>query len=155
MTPSSAVCSSTRTRRPCLPSASAAANPPSPPPAIRIASSDIPHSDALDLPLELDAALLFHTPTHCLAECFNVGGRRAAEIDEKIAVQLRHLRLADAQATAARFIDQLPRALPGRVLERRASGAVARLARLALLLDVVHLRGDRLRIPGTALKHGR
>src|SRR3974390_3735822 len=98
MTPCPAVCSSTRTRRPCLPSASAAANPPSPPPAIRIASSGILHSDALDLPLELDSALLFHTRTHCLAERFNVGGRRATEIDEKIAVQLRNLPPAARQA---------------------------------------------------------
>src|SRR3974390_1719697 len=98
MAPSSAVCSSTRTRRPCLPSASAAANPPNPPPAIRIASSDILHSDALDLPLELDSALLFHTRAHCLAERFNVGGRRAAEVDEEIAVSLRNLPPAARQA---------------------------------------------------------
>jgi hypothetical protein len=52
------------------------------------------HSDPLDLPFEIDAGMLLDAPAHRLAQRFDIGGGGAAEIDEKISVHLRHLRVA-------------------------------------------------------------
>src|SRR5262249_13570186 len=81
------------------------------------------------------------------------GGGGAAEIDQKIAVHLRHLRIADFQAAAAGGIDELPRFVTRRVLEGRAAGAALdRLGRFARLGDFLHLRGDLGRIAARALE---
>src|SRR4029453_4476513 len=101
---------------------------PSPPGAKRV----LCHPDPLDLPLKLDAGMLFAPPTHRLAQRLDVAGAGAAEIDQKIAVHLRHLRIADLQPAAAGSIDELPRFVTGRVLEGRAArAALDRLGGLA------------------------
>src|SRR5215475_13070095 len=64
------------------------------------------HSDPLDLPLEIDAGMLLDAPAHRLAQRFDVGGGGAAEIDQKIAVHRRYLRVAHLQAAAARRVDE-------------------------------------------------
>ena len=67
-------------------------------------------------------------------------------------MHLGDLGAADAQAAAAGLVDQLPGAVAGRVLERRAAGALAdRLVLLAIVGDLVHLLEDRGRIAGRAL----
>src|SRR5262249_62190958 len=104
-------------------------------------------SHSLDLPLELDARGLAPAPAHLLAERLDVCGARVAAIDEEVAVHLRHLRVADGEPAAARRVDQLPRLVAGRVLERGAAGAALdRLRRLARLGDLVHLGGDLVRL---------
>src|SRR5580698_741012 len=71
---------------------------------------------------------------------------RAAGIDEEVTVQLRYLRAADAQAPAARCVDQFPRAVAGRILEGRAAGLFPdRLRGLAMVLHLVHPRPDCFR----------
>jgi hypothetical protein len=70
---------------------------------------------------------------------------------KKIAMHLRHLRIADAQAAAAGGVDKLPRFVAGRILEGRAAGAALdRLRRLARLGDLIHLGGDDRRIAALA-----
>src|SRR6266550_442593 len=109
------------------------------------------HSDPLDLPLEIDAGMLLDAPAHRLAQRFDISGGGAAEIDEKIAVHLRHLRVAHLQAAAARRVDELPGFMAGRVLERRAAGAAFdRLGCFARFGDFVHLGGDLGRVAGGA-----
>ncbi len=94
-----------------------------------------------------------HARAHRLAQRLDVGGGGAAEIDQEVAVQLRHLRVADLEAAAAGGVDQLPGLVAGRVLEGRAAGAALdRLRRLARLGDLVHLGGDRGRIARRALE---
>ena len=48
--------------------------------------------------------------------------RGATLIDEKIAVQLGHLRRPDGKSPQARLVDELPGFVAGRVLERRSPG---------------------------------
>src|SRR5262245_15189922 len=111
------------------------------------------HPDPLDLPFELDAGILFHARPHRLAQGLDVGGGGAAEIDQEVAVHLRHLGAADREAAAAGGVDDLPGLVAGRVLEGRAAGAALdRLGGLARLGDLVHLGGDLLRIAGLALE---
>src|SRR5215471_21800677 len=111
------------------------------------------HSDPLDLPLEIDAGMLLDAPAHRLSQRFDVGGAGAAEIDEKIAVHLRHLRVAHLQAAAARRVDELPGFVTGGILEGRAAGAALdRLGCLARFRDFVHLGGDLRRVAGGALE---
>src|SRR5665213_1876459 len=110
------------------------------------------HADALDLPFQHDAGMVFHPRAYGLAKRLDIGGSGAIEIDEEVAVQLRHLRLSDAQAAATGIVHQLPGAMAWRVLEGRAAGAVARLARFAFRLDLGHFGGDLFDAAGAALE---
>jgi hypothetical protein len=102
---------------------------------------------------EFDARGFLHPRAHRLAQRLDVGGGRVAEVDQEVAVQFRHLRIADDEAAAAGGVDQLPGLVAGRVLEGRAAGAALdRLRRLARLGDLVHLGGDGGRIAGPALE---
>src|SRR5215216_5960069 len=101
-------------------------------PPISLRSCELlrPNADPLDLPLELDAGGFAYPRAHGLAKRLDVGGAGAAAVDQKIAVQLRHLRVADDEAAAAGGVDQLPGLLAGRILESRAAGpALDRLGR--------------------------
>src|SRR5215468_9154312 len=119
----------------------------------RARRSTLRRSDPHDLPLELHAGIFFDASTHRLAQRLDVGGGGTAEIDQKIAVHLRHLRAPDFEAAAAGGIDELPRFVTGRVLEGRAAGAALdRLGCLARFGDLLHLCGDRGRIAGRALE---
>ena len=109
----------------------------------------------LNFPFQLDAGMRLDALAHGFAQRFDIGGAGAVEIDQEIAVQLGDLRLADFQPAAAGLVHQFPGADAGRVLEGGAAGAIARLARLALALDLGHLGGDRVRIAGAALEHAR
>src|SRR6476620_12102843 len=111
------------------------------------------HSDPLELPFELDARRLLHAPAHRLAQSLDIRGGGAAEIDQEVAVHLRNLGVAVFQAAAAGGIDELPRFLAGRILERRAAGAALnRLRCLARFGDFLHFGRDRGRITGRALE---
>src|SRR6185295_16700958 len=72
---------------------------------------------ANDFPMQGDPARRFHTRAYGLPEPLDILSRGAAIIDEKIAMQFRHLGATDAQATAARLVDQLPGARSRRVFE--------------------------------------
>src|SRR5262245_9753808 len=93
-----------------------------------------------------------HPLAHRLAQHLDVRRAGTAEIDEKIAMELRYLRAADGQATAAGVIDQLPRAVARWILESRAAGPVAWLACFALLFDRRHLGSDFVRHARTPLQ---
>src|SRR5204863_2923761 len=111
------------------------------------------HTDAFDLPFQLDAGMLFDAGTNGLTKVLDVGGSSAAKIDQKIAVQLRYLRAAQLEPAASRGIDKLPCLMPRRILECRAAGAALdRLRRLARLGDFLHLRCDALRMAGRSLE---
>jgi hypothetical protein len=111
-------------------------------------------ADPLDLPFEHNAARLEHAASDLLAERFEIGGGRLAAIDEKVAVHGRNLGVAEAQAAAARLVDQLPGLHFRRVLERRAAGLLAdRLRGFAGAGDALHLGFDRGRLARAALKH--
>src|SRR5689334_2764449 len=102
-------------------------------------------ADPLDLPLEYNARVFAHTAADFLAEIFDIGRGGVAAVDQEIAVHLRHLRAADDEATAARSIDDFPRAVAGRILERRAAGLLAdRLRGFAVRGYFGHARGDRI-----------
>src|SRR2546423_1730390 len=106
------------------------------------------HADPLDLPFELDAGMLAHARTHGLAQRLDVGGSRAAEVDQEIAVHLGDLRTADREPAAAGGVDELPGFAPGRVLEGRAAGAALdRLGGLARFWDLVHFGGEFFPLP--------
>src|ERR1700687_3605344 len=71
---------------------------------------------------------------------------RAASVDQEIAVHLRYLRAADAQAPAARGIDQFPGALIRGILECRTTGLFADWLRgFAVILHLVHTRANFIR----------
>src|SRR5580692_4927362 len=80
------------------------------------------HPNALDLPLELDAARLVHAPAHLFAQRLDIGGAGVAAVDEEIAVHLRDLRITDDEPATAGGVDELPGLPAGRVLEGRAAG---------------------------------
>ena len=95
------------------------------------------YADPLDFPFQLDTGMRFDPLPHRFAERLDVGGGRGAEIDQKIAVHLRYLRVADAQTAATRGIDQLPRFSARRIFEGGTAGtALDRLRRLARLGDL-------------------
>src|SRR5437764_7411894 len=81
------------------------------------------HSDPLDLPVQRDAGILLHALAHGLAQRLDVGGGGTAEVDQEIAVHLRHLGVAELEAPAAGGVDELPGLMSRRVLEGRAAGA--------------------------------
>src|SRR5258705_3711399 len=94
-----------------------------PPPTTRMGWPCSSTADPLDFPIKFDAGILFHALAHGLAQCLDVGGAGATEIDQKIAMQFRDLRIADRKPTAICAVDKLPRFMPRRILEGRASGA--------------------------------
>ena len=55
-------------------------------------------ADALDFPLKHDSAVSENALAHRFAQPLDVRGRCASVIDEKIAMHLRHMRAADAEA---------------------------------------------------------
>src|ERR1700759_236014 len=75
------------------------------------------HADPLDFPGEFDAGIIFDPLTHGFAQRLDLGGRGIAEIDQEIAMHLGDLRIADAQASAAGGVNQLPGLMAGRILE--------------------------------------
>src|SRR2546421_7888718 len=98
---------------------------------LSVAGSELRHADALDLPFQLDAGRFAHARTYGLAEGFDIGSGRMAEVDQKIAVHLRDLRAAHREPAATGGLDELPGLAAGRVLEGRAAGAALdRLGRL-------------------------
>src|SRR5580704_3251014 len=106
-----------------------------------------PCAEAFYFPFQFDTGIFLDAGTHRLAERFDIGRGRVAEIDQEIAVHLRNLRFADAQSAAARGIDELPGFLSRRILEcGAASAALDRLRRLARLRDLLHLGRDDRRI---------
>src|SRR5215470_17831174 len=155
MAPNSGACSKTHTRRPVRPKASAVVSPPSPPPTMMIGRSapietssrpsSLPlHTDSLDLPLEIDARCFPDPRPYRLAQRLDIRRTGSALIDKKVAMQLRHLRGAHPQPTAAGSVDELPCLATGRILEGRPPGAALdRLGRLAALGDLFHLGADR------------
>ena len=52
--------------------------------------------------------MLAHAAAHLLAQRLDLVAARLAVIDEEIAVELRDLRIPQAQAAAAGGVDQLP-----------------------------------------------
>src|SRR5262249_39619753 len=90
---------------------------------------------------------------HRLAQDLDVGSGGTAEVDQKIAVHRRHLRIPNLKATAPGGIDESPRLVTGRVLESRAAGAALNwLGCLARFRDLLHLGGNVGWIAGGALK---
>src|SRR6266481_3058073 len=71
---------------------------------------------------------------------------RVTGVDQEIAVHLRYLRAADAQAPATGGVDQLPGALIRWILECRAAGLFAdRLRGFTVVLYLVHPRPNLIR----------
>src|SRR5262249_13619307 len=129
-----------------------ALTPPAPP-SLSPGERMLCHSDPLDLPFEIDAGVFFDPPTHRLAQDLDVGSGGTAEVDQKIAVHRRHLRIRNLKATAPGGIDESPRLVTGRVLESRAAGAALnRLGCLARFRDLLHLGGNVGWIAGGAWK---
>src|SRR5262245_31423484 len=89
------------------------------------------NAEAFDFPFKLDSAGLFHPRAHRLAERLEIGAACIPLVDEKVAVHLRDLSVADGKSTAASRVDELPGLVLRRVLEGRAAGAT--LDRLHLL----------------------
>src|SRR5262249_6585611 len=119
MVPNSGACSKTHTRRPVRPRASAVLSPPSPPPTMMIGRSApiqtpsrpyiLPlHTNPLDPPFEIDARCFPDARPYRLAQRLNIRRTGGALIDKKVAMQLRHLRTAHPQPTAAGSVDELP-----------------------------------------------
>jgi len=67
--------------------------------------------------------MFLHAPSHLFAQRLDIGRRCVADIDEEIAMQMRHLRAADDQATTARRVDELPGLVTIGVLEGRTASA--------------------------------
>src|SRR3546814_1675555 len=81
------------------------------------------HPHTLDFPFEYDPRMRLHRRAHFLAQRLDIGAGRTAEVEQEVAMFLAHLRVAAAQATAPRGVDQCPRLMAVRVLESRAAGA--------------------------------
>src|ERR1700722_3673246 len=82
-------------------------------------------ADALDFPLERNAARLENPAPDLLAERFEIGGGRVPKIGQKITVHRRHLSAADLQTPASGLVDQFPGLQSRRILECRAAGLLA------------------------------
>src|SRR5690606_12532732 len=107
------------------------------------------------LPLQLDSRGFQDAPADFLAQAFQIGGRGGAGVDQEVAVLLRDLGAAPAQAAAAGALHELPGAFARRVLEGAAAGAAAdRLAFRARLLDLAHAAADRCDVVGMAAQAG-
>src|SRR5260221_480074 len=97
------------------------------------------HADAADLPGQRDAAVGEHARPYRFAELLEIGGRRAAGVDQEVAVLLRYHCAALLQAATAGAVDQLPGLVAGWVGEGAAAGPRAdRLAGFAAGLDIGH-----------------
>src|SRR5262245_21166405 len=112
------------------------------------------YSKALDLPFEFYTRVCLYFLTDGLAKRFDIGRGRAAEIDQKVAVKFGHLRPTNGKAAAAGVVYQFPCAMAWRILERRPTGTIARLACLALFLDRGHFGGDLLGFAATSHQNG-
>src|SRR5690348_1615369 len=113
------------------------------------------HTHPLDLPFERDAELLLHASAHALAESFYIRGGCLPGVDEEIAVLLGNLCCPVHEAAAARFIDQLPSLVPGRILEGRAAGLrFNRLSRFALFHKRIHPATNGFGIARLAFQYG-
>src|SRR3546814_18702745 len=116
-----------------------------------------PH--ALNLPLQLDAALRLHPAADFLAERLDIGAGSGAGVDEEIGVLLADLRAAANQPAAAGRVDKLPRLAPPGVLEGRNAGFRAqRLRRFAarrstILLGLAGCWGSEVRMKGAGDAH--
>ena len=75
------------------------------------------NAEALDLPFELDPARLLDPRAHRLAELLEIGAGGIPLVDEKVAVHLGDLGVADRKPAAAGRVDQLPGLLPGGFLK--------------------------------------
>src|SRR5215472_6363454 len=149
MAPNSGACSRMRTRRPARPNASAVVSPPRPPPTMMIGrfapSTCSPplRADPFDLPFEFDTRDFANARAHGLAERLDVGRVGAAPVYEEVAMELGDLSGSYGQTAASRGVDELPRFVTGRILERRAAGpALDRLGRFSAFGNFVHLGGD-------------
>src|SRR5512135_2547205 len=111
------------------------------------------HSDSLDFPFQIDTGMRLHPLPHGFAQRLDVSRAGAAKIDQEIAVEFGHLRSTDGEPAAAGVIHQFPGAMARRIFKRGAASAIARLARLALLLDSSHFRSDLIRDAGVTLQH--
>src|SRR5437879_5679817 len=95
--------------------------------------------DPLDFPMQLYTVIRFNPLAHGFAQRFNVMAGGVTGVDQEVAVHFRYLRAADTQAAAAGGIDQLPGAVPRRILEGGAAGLFTnRLSCLAVGLNLVH-----------------
>ncbi len=97
----------------------------------------------------------FHPLPYGFAQRLDVGRAGSPEIDQEVAMKLRHLRASNGESTATRIVHEFPGTVSRRVLERRTAGAISWLARLAFFLDGAHFCDDLLRCAGTALKDRR
>ena len=98
---------------------------------------------------------LAYALAHQLAQALDLGGTGAARVDQEVAVLVGDHGRTQAQPTAASGVDQLPRAMAGRVLERAAAGGdPQRLRRLALGPDLVHAGEHGIRLGRLALEGG-
>ena len=78
--------------------------------------------------------MFLHAAADFLAETFYIRSGGVAAVDEKVAMQLRDLRIADDKPAATCGVDQLPGFMAFRILEGRPAGtALDRLRRLARL----------------------
>src|SRR5215831_6948475 len=122
--------------------------------ALRFARS-CADADALDLPFKFHAGMFLNSSAYRLAQAFDLGSARMATIDQEITMHLRYLRVADLQPAATGGVDQLPRFATRRIFECRAPGAALDgLCRFTRLGDLVHLRGDQIRIAGRSGEYG-
>src|SRR4029077_2251447 len=108
--------------------------------------------DPFDLPLQIDAGMGLHPLPHSFAQRLDVARAGTAKVDKEIAVELGHLRTTDGEPATAGFVHQLPGAMARRIFKGRATGPIARLAPLALFLDVGLFRGNFARLAGTPLQ---
>src|SRR3546814_14591151 len=76
------------------------------------APGSLRHSHALNLPLQVYAALRLHAAAHFFAQRFDVVAGAGAGVDQKIGVLLADLRAADRQPAAACRVSELPRLVP-------------------------------------------
>ncbi len=116
---------------------------------VRLPSRQVLLTDAPYLPLQQHGAVLEDAAAHLLAERFDVCGCRGAEIDQKVAMLLGDLCVADPQPAAAGAVDQLPRLEVGGIGEGRTAGAAARLGLRPRRFDLGDASRDREPVPGS------
>src|SRR5260221_10803080 len=90
-------------------------------------------ADDLHFRLEPDAARGERALLYFVDQREHVVRGRAAVVDDKVAVNLRHLRAADARAFEPELIDEFSRRAHLRIFENAARARFARLRRAPLL----------------------
>src|SRR4029079_12110042 len=111
-----------RASTPAPPGRPSAAKPRARPSAPRAGPrSSWPQTDELDLGLQAHAESAHDLGLGPLDEPRDVGGARAALVDDEVAVQLGDHGLALARALESRGLDQPPRRIARRVLEHAAA----------------------------------